>query len=594
MALGIPYLILPLTASIDIATLGYKNTIGRLMSTNKPKYTDPYKYSVSAIVPAYNEEESIEATIRSLYNQTLRPRNVIVIDDCSTDRTPEICRRLQDELEGFIYVRRDRNSGKAANINYVVKELEESLGDITYINDSDCIAAENCIENLARNFNSDNVAAVTAYGYNTPPNSFFARALHHGKAWNNSIFKLKKRAQGYRSAIFVVCGASTAYRTEVLNEIPMPERTKTEDTDHTWLLQEKGYKVAYDENAIAYSSDLESAFGLCRQWFRWNSGIFQTTYVHGKEILKAKSLFWTTILPGLIESVPYSATIVALPVITGLELAPGTDVPLFSMDYLKGFGLMDFALTVIPTVIISPKYLLRLPQIYLFRAVGSALTLGAFFKTTYEKFTGKQERWSNAWARGHGFESDSIQRITRKYMRRNLDSFYLLENNWTDIGEQSWDKDNFFMNLPGKWDLSFAAEDNDSVVGYITGSRVNKKRAAVNKILVDQGKRSKGLGRQLIRRFEEECRKRGVFEVELKALVENEPANRFYIQLGYRQTGSVEGTDGKMRFVYEKRLDDRPEDGIDGTTRIIREPASDAEELLTCLYTETPTGNEEM
>src|SRR6266403_1181298 len=49
---------------------------------------------VTVIVPAFNEAASVADTIRSLQAQTARPREIIVVDDCSTDGTGDVARAL--------------------------------------------------------------------------------------------------------------------------------------------------------------------------------------------------------------------------------------------------------------------------------------------------------------------------------------------------------------------------------------------------------------------------------------------------------------------------------------------------------------------
>lgn len=48
----------------------------------------------SIIIPAYNEEESIGKTLESLLNQTLKPHQIIVVDDGSSDKTAEIVSKI--------------------------------------------------------------------------------------------------------------------------------------------------------------------------------------------------------------------------------------------------------------------------------------------------------------------------------------------------------------------------------------------------------------------------------------------------------------------------------------------------------------------
>jgi len=151
-------------------------------------------------------------------------------------------------------------------------------------------------------------------------------------------------------------------------------------------------------------------------------------------------------------------------------------------------------------------------------------------------------------------KDNNMERITREYMNRNLDRFHAMEFNWTNVGEMPWDESSFLLDLPLKWNLSFAVEYKPCIVGYIIGSRANDMQAKVNKIVVDSEYRRQGFGKQLMERFEEECSNNGIYEVELKALVENRSANGFYAELGYQAAGSVEGTDGKTRNVYYKRL----------------------------------------
>ncbi|MGC9310394.1 MAG: GNAT family N-acetyltransferase [Candidatus Aenigmatarchaeota archaeon] len=150
------------------------------------------------------------------------------------------------------------------------------------------------------------------------------------------------------------------------------------------------------------------------------------------------------------------------------------------------------------------------------------------------------------------WEKIDLVQITKKYLLKNLDSFFALERNWTVLGEDAWNRENFLMELPLKWRLSFAAEADGKIIGYLIGSKFDEKTSRVNKILVDSKHRKMGVGRKLMERYFEACRREGIERLELKALVENAAANRLYVGLGYKKAGLAEGDDGRVRLVYEK------------------------------------------
>jgi glycosyltransferase involved in cell wall biosynthesis len=54
-------------------------------------------HSISVIIPAYNAEKTIRRALNSVENQTMLPKEVIVIDDCSSDQTNAIIREYMSE-----------------------------------------------------------------------------------------------------------------------------------------------------------------------------------------------------------------------------------------------------------------------------------------------------------------------------------------------------------------------------------------------------------------------------------------------------------------------------------------------------------------
>jgi glycosyltransferase involved in cell wall biosynthesis len=95
--------------------------------------------TLSVIVPAYNEQYLIEASLKGLAVLDESPRlqriNVIVVDDCSTDTTAEAIRRFQVHLESaqdfkkfnWVWLRHERNMGKGAAIRTALVHVDTHL-----------------------------------------------------------------------------------------------------------------------------------------------------------------------------------------------------------------------------------------------------------------------------------------------------------------------------------------------------------------------------------------------------------------------------------------------------------------------------------
>jgi len=74
--------------------------------------------TVSVIIPVYNAENYIEETLKSVFNQSYTDYEIIVVDDGSTDNTPEILNRYGDKI---IYIRQENSGGPSSPRNRGIK-----------------------------------------------------------------------------------------------------------------------------------------------------------------------------------------------------------------------------------------------------------------------------------------------------------------------------------------------------------------------------------------------------------------------------------------------------------------------------------------
>jgi len=89
--------------------------------------------SVSIIIPCYNEKDTIEKIISAVCSSNLKSKEIIIVDDCSTDGTREILRqKIASQVARVIY--HDRNQGKGAALR---TGISAATGDVVIIQDAD-------------------------------------------------------------------------------------------------------------------------------------------------------------------------------------------------------------------------------------------------------------------------------------------------------------------------------------------------------------------------------------------------------------------------------------------------------------------------
>jgi glycosyltransferase involved in cell wall biosynthesis len=94
---------------------------------------------LSILVPAYNEEKTILTVLETLSEITLLnsiQKEIIVINDCSTDNTEEVVKSFFNTSSGadFRYIKHDHNQGKGAALHTGIKE---AIGDYIIVQDAD-------------------------------------------------------------------------------------------------------------------------------------------------------------------------------------------------------------------------------------------------------------------------------------------------------------------------------------------------------------------------------------------------------------------------------------------------------------------------
>ena len=187
----------------------------------------------SIIIPAHNEADSIGLTLYSLANQTIKPKQIIVVNDNSTDTTQSVVESYAQK-HSFISLIHNKSSNqhlpgsKIINAFYKGYETLDDDYDVICKFDADLIFANNYLEQLAHHFkNNDKLGMVSGFCY-----------IEKNGEW---VLENLTRKDHIR-------GALKAYRKDCFLEIGKLKPSMGWDTVDELLAQYYGWHILTDES----------------------------------------------------------------------------------------------------------------------------------------------------------------------------------------------------------------------------------------------------------------------------------------------------------------------------------------------------------
>ena len=228
---------------------------------------------VTVIVPAYNEAAGIEDTILSLVESDWPyGLEVIVVDDGSTDGTGDIVRSLR--IPG-VWLVQQPNAGKPAALNAAIAAART---EIVVMVDGDTVFEPDAVARLVAPFSDPRVGACSGNAKVWNRRSLLGRWQHIEYVMG---FNLDRRLLAVCHAIPTVPGAIGAFRLDVLRDVGgVSEDTLAEDTDLTIAITRRGWRVVYQDDALAWTEAPFTTGDLWRQRYRWSYGTLQAMWKH--------------------------------------------------------------------------------------------------------------------------------------------------------------------------------------------------------------------------------------------------------------------------------------------------------------------------
>ena len=227
---------------------------------------------VSVIVPAYNEQAGIVGTVRSLVANDHREIEIIVVDDGSTDGTADLVDALG--LDGVRVIRKP-NAGKASALNTGVRYASH---DIIVMVDADTVFEPDAIRRLIEPFTDPRVGAVSGNVKAANRRGLLGKWQHIEYVIG---FNLDRRFYEMLRCMPTVPGAIGAFRRRALVAAGgMSDDTLAEDTDITMAILRDGWRVVYQDRALAWTEAPATVADLWKQRCRWSYGTMQAMWKH--------------------------------------------------------------------------------------------------------------------------------------------------------------------------------------------------------------------------------------------------------------------------------------------------------------------------
>ncbi len=240
--------------------------------------------SVTALIPAYNEEKVILNSIATVLASDYPDLKVIVVDDGSQDGTYDLVENAYGNDPRVTLIHQE-NQGKWKALNTALGAVDT---EIVVAVDADTVLLNDAIRKLVRAFADPRVGAVAGNVRVGNQNTILTKlqALEYITAQN-----IDRRAAEFYGGNLVVPGAIGAWRVDAVRKAGLySNQTMTEDADLTVSVLRAGFRVVFEENAFSITEVPETLRAFMKQRLRWTFGMMQTAWKHKGAALERRSV----------------------------------------------------------------------------------------------------------------------------------------------------------------------------------------------------------------------------------------------------------------------------------------------------------------
>jgi cellulose synthase/poly-beta-1,6-N-acetylglucosamine synthase-like glycosyltransferase len=263
--------------------------------------------TLTALIPAHNEEALIGATIHPLMEQDRRPDRIIVVADNCTDGTVAIAKSLGVEVFESV----NNVDKKAGALNQVLAQLLPGMGenDTVMIMDADTVLRQGFLASAVKHFADDRgLSAVGGLFFGEDKRGLIAQIQ------KNEYIRYSREINRRKGRVFVLTGTASIFRARALRTVA-EERDNllpgikgqvydthalTEDNELTLALKSLGALMMSPPECMVETELMPSLRTLWRQRLRWERGAMENIATYG--ITSTTARYWSQQL-GLAYSV---------------------------------------------------------------------------------------------------------------------------------------------------------------------------------------------------------------------------------------------------------------------------------------------------
>ena len=360
----------PMSTGMNVEAPSNKNLVARDPEGGWARAVPmPEETRTVALVPAYNEEEHIGATVESLLRQTRQLDRIVVVADNCTDRTVSIA----GSYEGVEVIETVGNTArKAGALNQGLQHVGRGYGYVVQM-DADTELDERFVEEAVGELEADPELGGVCSRFFAKDTTGLLRLLQAMEYVRYDYVRHFREGK-----VSVLSGTGVVFRSSALPPgKPWNEESLVEDFALTLSLKRRGWKVKAGDRALVYTDTMPTLRTFWRQRLRWLRGTFEELHREGWQTHTQRDILMQFVSVGVIGlRLLWVAAIVATILLSGdFEFAPLWILPtlVIAAERMKSVWKLGWRARLTAVTLLPEEMYQLLREAYVTRAAYLAL-----------------------------------------------------------------------------------------------------------------------------------------------------------------------------------------------------------------------------